>query len=64
MFNKKNSIRMFCIRFFSVKYEIYSNKSLLLGRLHFEGNNLKEKFHKFLLIIYAVNLVIKARYIV
>lgn len=52
---------MFRIRFFSVKYEIFSNKILLLHIKYFEGNNLKENFHKLILIIYAVNLVIKAR---
>lgn len=34
------SIRMLCIRFFSVKHEIYSNKILLLRILHFERHNL------------------------
>lgn len=59
-FNKNKSIRMFCIRYFSVKCEIYSNKILLLHILHFKGNNIKEKFHKFILIIYGVNMFIKA----
>lgn len=35
-------------------------KSSSYAMVHFKGDNLKENFQKFMLIMYAVSLVIKA----